>query len=93
MWVRDLLTYKSEVSNVEINELRNKIDDLDEEILKLLNKRTEIALKIGKLKSNSDSSYYVPHREQAIIKRLTDINIPSYFFTQLNIFFLCPCGK
>jgi chorismate mutase/prephenate dehydratase len=59
---------------VDINELRNKIDVLDEEIVNLLNKRTEIALEIGKLKSNSDSSYYVPHREQAIIKRLTTIN-------------------
>jgi len=59
---------------VDINELRNKIDALDEEIVKLLNRRTEIVLEIGKLKSNSKSSIYVPHREQEIIKRITNLN-------------------
>lgn len=59
---------------MNINDLRNEIDDLDEEIVKLLNKRIEVVLEIGKLKSNSKSSIYVPHREQEIIKRLTDLN-------------------
>jgi chorismate mutase-like protein len=59
---------------LDINDLRNKIDALDEEIVNLLNKRTEIVLEIGKLKSKSDSSIYVPHREQEIIKRLTNLN-------------------
>lgn len=59
---------------MDINELRKQIDALDEEILKLINKRTEIALKIGKLKSENELNVYVPHREQGIINRLSAIN-------------------
>lgn len=59
---------------MDINSLRKKIDELDNEIINLINKRTEIVLEIGKLKSNNNSSVYVPHREQEIIKRLTNLN-------------------
>jgi len=59
---------------VDIKELREKIDALDEEILELLNKRTETILEIGKLKTENGSSYYVPHREKEILQRLTAIN-------------------
>jgi len=59
---------------VDIKELREKIDALDEEILELLNKRTETILEIGILKTENGSSYYVPHREKEILQRLTAIN-------------------
>jgi len=59
---------------VDIKELREKIDSIDESILKLLNERTKLALEIGKLKAESDSPTYVPHREQEIVNRLTAIN-------------------
>ena len=59
---------------MDIKELREKIDALDEEILELLNKRTETILEIGILKTENGSSYYVPHREKEILQRLTAIN-------------------
>jgi len=59
---------------VNLKELRKRIDDLDAEILKLLNQRTEAVLEIGKLKDKAKSNYYVPHREQAVIKRLCAMN-------------------
>jgi len=62
------------VQIVDIKELREKIDLIDENILKLLNERTKLALEIGKLKAESDSPTYVPHREQEIVNRLTAIN-------------------
>ena len=59
---------------MNIKELREKIDVLDDELLKILNKRTEIILEIGKLKADTGSTYYAPHREQEILQRLTTLN-------------------
>lgn len=59
---------------MDIKELREKIDALDEELLKILNKRTEIILEIGMLKAKTGSTYYAPHREQEILQRLTTLN-------------------
>ena len=59
---------------MDLKELRERIDALDEEILKLLNQRTVAVLEIGRLKAKANANYYVPHREQAIIDKLTAIN-------------------
>lgn len=59
---------------MDLKELRKRIDALDGEVLKLLNQRTEIVLEVGRLKAEAKSNYYVPHREQAIIKRLCAMN-------------------
>lgn len=59
---------------MDLKELRKRIDALDGEILKLLNQRAEIVLEVGRLKAKSKTNYYVPHREQAIIKRLCAMN-------------------
>lgn len=70
-----------------INSLREKIDQLDSQILRLLNERAEIVLKVGKLKAESNMEIYVPQREQEILRRLNSQNtgpfpssaIPSVF--------------
>lgn len=59
---------------MDLGELRKQIDALDEEILKLLNKRAETVLEIGHLKAKTNTNAYVPHREKAIISRLTTMN-------------------
>ena len=58
----------------DIENLREKIDEVDAEILRLLNQRTELVLQIGNLKSQSNDNVYVPHREKAIIERLKNLN-------------------
>ncbi|MFM1913677.1 MAG: Chorismate mutase [Bacteroidota bacterium] len=58
----------------ELEELRNKIDIVDEEILKLLNQRMEYVDEIGVIKRNSNTIIYHPDREKAIIERLTKLN-------------------
>ncbi|HIE26956.1 TPA: prephenate dehydratase [Candidatus Poribacteria bacterium] len=58
----------------DIEKLRKKIDEIDAEILNLLNQRTELALQIGKVKSQNNDNVYVPHREKAIIERLKSLN-------------------
>ena len=59
---------------MDLREWRKRIDATDEEILKLLNQRTEAVLEIGKLKAKNKANFYAPHREQAIINRLTATN-------------------
>ena len=58
----------------KLKELREKIDEIDNEILTLLNKRMEIVKKVGDLKNNSNAPVYRPEREKEIIERLTDLS-------------------
>ena len=50
--------------------LRQKIDSLDDHILKLLNERAEVVIDVGHLKEGSSADFYVPSREQEIYARL-----------------------
>jgi len=58
----------------KIVQLRKRIDDIDEKLLELLNKRAEFAILIGKEKSKTKSNFHVPDREREIIDRITKIN-------------------
>ncbi len=58
----------------EIEKLRDGIDAVDEEILKLLNKRATIVLEIARIKRNNKAKFYSPERERQIIERLTSLN-------------------
>lgn len=62
------------MADLDLKELRKRIDALDDEILKLLNQRTEIVLQVGRLKSEAKMSYHDPQREKEIIDRLTGMN-------------------
>ena len=57
-----------------LEDWRKQIDSIDAEILKLLNKRTEFVVKIGKLKSKKKKEFYQPERERKILKRLEKDN-------------------
>jgi len=54
--------------------LRKEIDEIDNEILKLLNKRMQVVKKVGELKSTSNAPVYRPEREKEIIKRLAELS-------------------
>ncbi len=58
----------------ELKKLRKEIDNIDNEILKLLNKRMEIVKKVGELKNNTNAPIYRPEREKEIIERLTKLS-------------------
>src|SRR3990172_4303744 len=59
---------------MDLDEFRSRINDLDEQILKLLNQRAEAALRIGELKRRQDLPYFVPEREAEIVRRLLGLN-------------------
>ncbi len=55
----------------KLNRLREQIDQIDDQILELLNRRAEVVMEVGRVKDNSRQEFYVPGREQAIFERLT----------------------
>ena len=59
---------------MSIVEHRKAIDALDAKIVKLLNERTQHALRIGEIKSAAGEESYAPHRELAVLKRLCKLN-------------------
>jgi len=65
---------RQEIKVRKLQELRRKIDRLDNNILLSLNKRANIALEIGRLKSRSGKSKFSPVREAHIYKKITRSN-------------------
>jgi len=60
----------------DFSEHRGKIDRIDDEILRLLNERSQSVIEIGKLKKlrDAEANLHTPAREAAIIARLTERN-------------------
>ena len=59
---------------MSIEELRNKIDDLDHQLVKLLNERARIVVEIGKLKNKTDKPIYAPDREKTVFEKIKKAN-------------------
>ncbi len=55
---------------MSLKDLRQKIDDVDQKIIQLLNDRTDLVLKVGKLKSDEGQATYAPERETEIYGRI-----------------------
>jgi prephenate dehydratase/chorismate mutase len=66
---------------------RAEIDAIDSEVLRLLNRRARIALRVGAAKSDADASLCDPQRENQVISRLTSENEGPFDETGItNIF-------
>lgn len=57
-----------------IEQLRAKIDAIDDRIVALLNERAQVVIQVGKLKSGSNQEFHVPGRERQIYERLQGLN-------------------
>jgi chorismate mutase / prephenate dehydratase len=57
-----------------LDELRLKIDQIDQQIVELLNARARVVVEIGKLKQSSGSQIYAPDREKAVLERVRSLN-------------------
>jgi len=53
-----------------LDELREKIDKVDDTLLRLYNERMELVHQVGELKNTTGAPIYRPEREQAILNRL-----------------------
>ena len=60
---------------MNIPEHRKAIDRLDGQIIKLLNERTKHVLAIGEIKLKAGEEIYAPHRERAVLNRISRLNL------------------
>ena len=58
----------------ELEDLRQKIDDLDKSIVDLLNQRAQVVVEVGERKRKSDAPIYVPHREAEVLRKVLSYN-------------------
>ena len=61
-------------STQRLTEIRTQIDDLDERILDLLNKRASLSREVGQLKSDSLDIVFKPFREKEVLSRLNALS-------------------
>ncbi|OGR32172.1 MAG: chorismate mutase [Desulfuromonadales bacterium GWD2_61_12] len=59
---------------MDIDQLRQEIDRLDQELLGIFNARAAIALKIGEIKQTRGLAVYDPEREKRIFARMRAAN-------------------
>ena len=63
------------MSDITLDQLRDRIDELDEEIQRLLNERAACAQQVAVAKRNNDDSvFYRPEREAEILRRVRERN-------------------
>lgn len=62
------------MTKMSIRKLRDAIDKLDGKIIATLNRRTKLAISIGKLKAKLKKSVYMPDRESQIYKHIKKVN-------------------
>ena len=59
---------------MDIADWRKKIDQLDEQIVKLLNERAACAIAIGEIKRQDGAAIYEPQRERQVIEHARGAN-------------------
>ena len=62
---------------MELNELRNEINQIDEEILRLFLRRMDVAEQVADYKRAHDLPIYQPQREREILKKAADAAGPE----------------
>lgn len=59
---------------MDIEDWREKIDDLDRKLVELLNERAKAAIAIGKLKRDTSMPIYEPDRERTVFANVQGAN-------------------
>ncbi len=61
-------------SLAHLKSLRNQIDKLDLQILKLVNERADLAAEIGRIKNDQGAEVFSPAREEEVLKNVLEAN-------------------
>ena len=59
---------------MSLEELRQKIDSLDADIVSLINERARITREIGEIKRQNNAPVYIPGREEEVYRRVAALN-------------------
>jgi len=65
---------ESRVPASGIDDLRQEIDAIDSDLLRIFNRRADLALKIGEIKKELGLGVYDPAREKRIFQRMKEEN-------------------
>jgi len=57
---------------MSLDSIREQIDALDTELLKLLNERADLVHQVGEIKKKDGIEIYAPEREESLLKRLAE---------------------
>src|SRR3954471_10448142 len=61
-------------SGESLRGLRSQIDKLDQQLVKLINERANLAARIGKVKNDSNEEVFSPAREEEVYKHVLEVN-------------------
>ena len=71
----------------KVQELRERVDEVDRELIRALNERARIVQEIMALKAEVGAPVYDPKREEEILQRVVDQNMgPIYDSSMRDIF-------
>jgi len=59
---------------VSLEQLRQRIDQIDLQLVQLLNERAKVVVEIGKLKSQTERPVYAPDREKQVLEKVIKAN-------------------
>ena len=59
---------------MNLDDIREKIDALDKQLVELLNERYRLAQRVGEIKHGEDSEIYVPAREKDVFDKISSLN-------------------
>lgn len=60
--------------DLTIEDWRDEIDRIDEQLVKLLNQRSKCAIELGRIKRELGLAIYSPEREAQVIEHVTGVN-------------------
>ncbi len=73
----------------EIYRWRSRIDNIDQKVVQLLNKRAQCVDKIGRIKKQAGINVYSPKREKEVLQNVSAINLGPFSRRAIRKIFSC----
>ena len=74
-------------TQARIGELRNRIDEVDRELIRILNERARIVQEIVAIKAEAGKALFDPKREEEILRKVAEENEGPIYDTSMREIF------
>ena len=74
-------------TDARINELRSRVDEVDQELIRILNERARIVQEIVAIKAEAGKPLFDPKREEEILRRVAEENDGPIYDTSMREIF------
>jgi len=78
---------ESASTDAKINELRSRVDEVDQELIRILNERARIVQEIVAIKAEAGKPLFDPKREEEILRRVAEENDGPIYDTSMREIF------